>query len=332
MEFTYFIGIDVSKNELDFAVTRGGAFLFHRETANTPAALRAFLKELSRLPGFGRGAAVFCMEHTGIYNNHLLSLLHGKGHNICMEAASQIKNSMGNVRGKNDRVDSVRIADYAYRNRDRLRLWQPRREAVQRLAHLSASRSRLLEAQQMLSSPGRESKGFVGKRVMRENACTGALKGILADLKRVEKAISEIISSDAELCRLFGLITSVCGIGEVTATQVLVATNEFRDISDPKKFACHAGVAPFANESGVYKGKARVSHMADKKVKRLLHMAAMVAIMYNGEIRSYYDRKVAEGKNKMNVINAVRNKLIHRIFACVSQNRKYEKTYTNSLA
>ena len=61
-------------------------------------------------------------------------------------------------------------------------------------------------------------------------------------------------------------------------------------------------------------------------------MAALSAIKHNIDLHRYYERKVAEGKNKMSVINAVRNKLVHRIFACVLQNRKYENSYATTLA
>lgn len=61
-------------------------------------------------------------------------------------------------------------------------------------------------------------------------------------------------------------------------------------------------------------------------------MAALSTLRTKGELRNYFDRKVAEGKNKMTIINAIRSKLIHRIFAIVKQNRKYEKNYTHSLA
>lgn len=108
MEFEFFIGIDVSKNELDFAVQQGKHFLFHREVANEPQAILAFIKELSSLPGFRLTHAVFCMEHTGIYNNHLLQVLYKKKAGICLESATQIRNSLGNIRGKNDRIDSHR--------------------------------------------------------------------------------------------------------------------------------------------------------------------------------------------------------------------------------
>lgn len=335
MEFEFFIGIDVSKNELDFSIQQGKCFLFHREISNEPEAIKALIKEISKLKGFSICSAVFCMEHTGIYSNHLLSCLYHKKANICLESATQIKKSLGNLRGKNDKVDSMRIATYAYKNRDELRLWSPRREEVQELAHLSSTRSRLIKAKKMLKTPLKEYSSFINKKTVRRNTdvCNKALNGIDISLENVEKAIRAIINGDPELKRLFTLVTSVVGIGEVTAVQMIVTTNEFKDINNAKSYACYAGLVPYLQESGIFKGKGRISHMANKKVKTLLHMAALVAIQCNEELRLYYERKVnVEKKNKMSVINAVRNKLVQRIFSCVNQNRLYENNYLKLVA
>jgi len=154
------------------------------------------------------------------------------------------------------------------------------------------------------------------------------LKSIDSDLNRIDKALKGIVDAEEELKRLFSLITSFSGIGVVTATSIVIATNEFKDIKDPKKFACYAGVAPFTDESGLNIKRSRVSHMANKKVKTLLHLSSMVAIQYNEDLKEFYKRKVEkEHKNKMSVLNAVRNKLILRIFSCVNQGRKYEQNY-----
>lgn len=330
MGFTYFIGTDVSKNELDFAVMQGKTLLFHKEIVNTQEDVLIFLKELVKLPGFELTKAVFCMEHTGIYNNHLLACLYKKKANIWLEAAIQIKNSSGKLRGKNDKVDSIRIADYAYTQRDKVRLWTPKREVVQQLAHLSAARSRLIEAKKMLKTPLMELDSFSSKKIAGPGAstCSHTLKAIDADLERADNKIDKLIADDPELCRLFSLVTSVSGVGKVTATQILITTNEFKDISNPKQYACYAGVAPFTDDSGKIEKKARVSHMANKKVKTLLHMSALIAIQHNKDITLYYHRKVnEEKKNKMSVINAVRNKLILRIFACVNHNSPYQNNY-----
>jgi transposase len=83
--------------------------------------------------------------------------------------------------------------------------------------------------------------------------------------------------------------------------------------------ACYAGVVPFLNESGTVVKRARISKMASLKLKSLLHLAAMSAIRMTSELKDYYIRKVSEGKNKMTVLNAVRNKIVHRIWAVIQR-------------
>jgi len=116
------------------------------------------------------------------------------------------------------------------------------------------------------------------------------------------------------------------------ALNMIVATGEFKRIKESKKFACYSGVAPFAYQSGSsVRGKTRVSKMANMTMKKLFHMAAMSAIQCCEELKLYYQRKVAEGKNKMSVLNAVRNKLISRVFVCINNKRLYEKNFKNAL-
>ncbi len=187
----------------------------------------------------------------------------------------------------------------------------------------------------MLTVPAKENDLFVEKSTAKNNAklFNSTIKAIQLDIEKTEKAIMKIIDADGELKRLFLLITSVDGIGKVTAVQVLVTTNEFKDIDSPKSLACYAGVAPFSDDSGKVAKKPRVSHMANKKMKTLLHLSALVAIQHNADLNKFYKRKVEiEKKNKMSVINAVRNKLVLRIFACVKQNRKYEENYKKLVA
>jgi transposase len=93
----------------------------------------------------------------------------------------------------------------------------------------------------------------------------------------------------------------------------------------------HLTGAPERRSSGQRKGKPQVSHMVNKKVKSLLHLGAMSAIQHCTQLKAYYQRKVKEGKNKMLVLNNVRNKLVLRVFACVREDRNYDKKYTPTL-
>lgn len=328
-KYTYFIGIDVSRNELDFAVQQGNVYLFHKEIANENLAITTLVEELKTLPKFMMSKAIFCMENTGIYNNFILATLKKFKANIVQENPLHIRNSLGNIRGKHDKVDAIRIAQYAYRHREELRLWAPKRKVVQQLAELSSLRFRLIAIQVALRTPLQEQKDFLRKGAALESKklCKRSVAGIALDLEDLDKRIADVIRCDEQLKNLSAIITSVTNIGIVTAVQMIVHTNEFKDIKTAKKFACYAGVAPFKEESGIMLRKARVSHIANKRVKSLLHVCAIGALRCDAEIKAYYNRKVAEGKPKMAVINAIRFKLINRVYACVNQNRKYEKNY-----
>lgn len=117
----------------------------------------------------------------------------------------------------------------------------------------------------------------------------------------------------------------------MTVTKIILITAEFKDINDPKKSGCYALCVPFKKSYGKKNGKPRVSTIANIKIKSLLHMEALSARQHCKELKEYYLRKAAEGKNKMLVLNNVRNKLILRVFAGVNKNKKYDENYTFSL-
>lgn len=334
MQFDYFVGIDVSKATLDFAVAKANQILFHQQVSNDKKGITTFLKALRQQTKVTMSQCLFCLEHTGIYNNPLLKELHQLSAHIWVERAVHIQESMGLTRGKTDQVDAKRIALFAYKNRDEARLWTPPRTVIAQLDRLTAQRARLVKVIKQLQTPLTDSKGFIDKAERRaeQQTCAASLKALKADLKSADQAIIDLAESDPELKRLFERVTSVVGISQTTAAEIIVTTNEFKSISDPKKFACYAGVVPFERSSGQRKGKPQVSHMANKKVKSLLHLGAMSAIQHCTQLKAYYLRKVKEGKNKMLVLNNVRNKLVLRIFACVREDRNYDKKYVPALA
>ena len=191
----------------------------------------------------------------------------------------------------------------------------------------------------ILKTPLSDAKGLVDKKTLNSETvlCQSSMDAMKADLKAVDKKIKELINQDPVLKELFDIVDSIKGIGPVIATEVLITTNEFKDITDPKKYACYSGFAPFEHScgsppAGKYKGKSKVSNKANKKVKALFHNGAMSAIQHCTEIKEYYQRKVGEGKNEMLVINNVCNKLVHRIFACVSRREKYNENYIQTFA
>lgn len=330
-KFKYFIGVDVSKNTLDYSVVKDNKELFSFQSENTAKGIKSILKELKSKGIKDLSEVLFCAEHTGIYNNPLVYFLNENGGSIWLESAMHIKRSIGLQRGKNDKVDAQRIAVFAYKNREDAKIFEVPREIIIKLKYLSGLRSHLIESIKGFKVRIKEIKGFEGKVIAGsiQANCKKTIAALESDLKKVEQDIQNLIKSDARLKQLFKIIKSVDGVGNVIATEVIIRTNEFKNINDPDKFACYSGVVPFDHSSGTsVHGKSRVSPIANKVLKTLFHMAALSAIRIKGEFQDYFERKIKEGKNKMSVINAIRNKIIHRIFACVRENRLYQKNYS----
>ena len=330
MQIKHFIGIDVSKDTLDLNVVVDGKSLQHYCIKNRTVEIKSTISKIMKTLGATVDDTIFCMEHTGMYNLPLVKWLQSHQGKMWLESGVHIRKTLGVVRGKNDKVDSSRIAMYAYINRHQIKFWNAPRKLIERIAALLSQRSRLNKAKKQLNTANQEQQKFLDKDIMRSlNKYT--LKTVVVINKQIEAIENEIlglIKEDEKLNRMYQIITSVNGIGFVTASYILVTTNEFININNPKKYACYSGVVPFEHSSGSsIRGKTRVSHMANKNIKSLLHLAALSAIQMQGDLQEYYKRKVSEGKNKMSILNAIRNKLILRVFACINQNREYEKIY-----
>ncbi len=334
METVYFLGIDVSKSKFDAALTLDGKTFHELQVENNSKSIAAMFNALkSELSSLS--TLIVCMEHTGIYCLPLLTYLHKKQIKVCLEPALQIKQSQGMTRGKNDQVDARRIALYAFKNSENLHFWKPQRLCVQKLKSLLVIRERLIKMKMQLTVPLQEGIEFIEESLQKASrkSCLKTIKAVELDIHGIEREIATLVKSDIELNTQCNLITSVPGIGKITALNLIVSTGEFTRIQEAKKLACYAGIAPFEHSSGSsIRGKTRVSKMANMTLKRLLHLAAMSAIQSCDELRTYYTRKTQAGKNKMSVLNAVRNKLISRVYACVHNNRPYQKIYQNALA
>lgn len=335
MELNLFMGCDISQEKFNYCLRNSSGTLLEGCVENAAKPIKTWLNHLRKVHALKTEQILFCMEHTGVYASILLRELACRSSIIWLESAMNIKLSLGLQRGKNDRVDAQRIAEYAMRFKDKLRPWQPRREVLIKLQLLNRMRARLVKAKADLSKFNETAKRFLTKEES-QLIIQGTKKSIstlIDEIQKADKQIEKLIQSDEQLNHLAKRITSVDGIGIVTCSALLVKTNEFKDFQEHKKFACTAGIVPFEHTSGTsIRGKSRVSHNADKEMKKLIHMCAVSVIRLDGVLRNYYLRKIKEGKPKMLVLNAVRNKLISRVFAVVRNDTMYEKNYQYNFA
>ncbi len=137
----------------------------------------------------------------------------------------------------------------------------------------------------------------------------------------------EIVKREDVLHKQHELLTSIPGIGKQTALYLIITTRSFTSFSTWRQLACYAGVAPFAHSSGTsVRGRTKVSDIADKKMKSLLQMCVLSAVKCDREIKQYYEKKKAEGKPTMLVMNNVRAKLLARAFAVIRRGTPFVNT------
>ncbi len=327
MKFNWFIGIDVSKATLDvvFCYQDNPNQFTHQQFANTTAGFKQLLAWLKKQKVDGINS-FFCMEHTGSYTLALCCFLQDQGLSYTLVSPLHLKKSLGITRGKNDRVDARRIAEFACLHQRTLKSMQLPSACLLKLKNLMAFRDRLTKTKVSLKQTIADLKdtaplvdnNFIIKQSEKQ------LKLVKERIAQTDKQMEATLKEDEQIQKHFRLITSVVGIGMITAVAFLIYTQDFTAFNNGRQFACYAGVAPFEYSSGSsIKGKTRVSPLANRKMKALLSNCASAAVQHDPELKQYYQRKVKQGKAKMSALNAVRAKLINRVFATVNRGTEY---------
>jgi transposase len=332
-----FVGIDISKNFFDAALVKAAnpSQVIHQQFSQTPTGYKEMVVWLKKDGVVLNDETLFCMEYTGLYNAGIVNHLVKQKALLWVEMPLRIKKSSGFERGTDDKTASVKIASYALRYQDQKQLWKPLDSNLVRIKNLITQRDRIINCITQLTVPVNELKtcGAADEAKAMEKLQAPAIKALQTNKQAIEHAIAKLVQEDEAIYTKVKQVQSVTGIGKVTAVSLLVYTKAFSSFASAKELACYCGVVPFVKSSGSsVRFKPSVSPYANKKLKKLLHMCAMSAIKNDTEIKAYFERKVAEGKNKMSVINAVRNKLIHRVFAVVRDGRCFEDNYVRNCA
>lgn len=319
MKKKWFIGIDISKKTLDVVIydpaKKHADETNYKQVSNNKTgyqALFAWMKQKRISPK----QTVICLENTGIYSYDLCLFLESCKQDYSSFTPLDLKRSLGLVRGKNDRVDAERIAYYGYLHRDELTYSKLSGSAVLILRDLSSERKRLVK---YLT----ENKGFITDRKDRESTSTSRraeemVKILEKQIQSVEDEMHGIVSSDPTMNLNYQLLNSIKGIGSVNAINTIIHTNNFKAFETARQYACYLGIAPFEHSSGTsVKGKTRVCATGARLLKADLSQAARSAVVWDKELKEYYERKRKEGKEHGVVLNAVKFKLVCRMFAVV---------------
>lgn len=321
MKKKWFIGIDISKKTLDVVIydssKKQSDSENYKQVTNDKDGYTTLLSWFKKKKIVVNQVAIG-FEHTGIYSFNLRIFLEARQIDYCAYSPLHLKRSLGLVRGKNDKVDAERIAYYTYLHRDELTYSKLSGSIILKLQELSAERKGFVTQQARYKAVLTDNKDKPQTNTLRR--AKKMVEVLEEEIKSVEEEMNTLIEKDPSIARNYQLLTSIKGIGDINAISTIIHTNNFEAFETARQYACYLGIAPFPLSSGTsVRGKTQVSHMGAKQLKADLSQAAKSAIVWDKEIKEYYERKTKEGKAFGVVLNAVKFKLVCRMFAVVKR-------------
>lgn len=313
-------GIDLSQEKFDVSFRGKEQKNVHKIIKNNLNGIIQFLESLPK-------EALLCAEYTGVYGELLVFLCNYMHVPIALAPGYQIRHSLGLQKGKSDKIDAIRIREYGERFGDKLVAIDYPEENIKELRELFGLRSQLVKERKMLQTHQKRMVHMAFNSLKTHQITKDTIAHLTTSIKDIEREIMGLIDGNFDIRRNYKLITDIIGIGQITACELIVKTDNFKTINTSRKAASYAGVCPFPNSSGKMVGKSRVNHMSDKELKSLLYMCSIAAARLNPEYRLYFERKKIEGKPYFLIMNNISNKLLRTIYGVVKSGKRYELGY-----
>ena len=328
-----YVGIDISKEKCNLCYRSGLEIVREEECSNDVKSLKKAFKTALKTIAATMEEVLVCAEYTGRYIYPLTVACQELDIYLWLDDPTRIKNSMGLTRGKNDAIDAVRIAEYAYRYNDKAVRYAVANQELVSMKNLLADREFLLIDKKRYQSQITDQKKYMAPKDFKKknSRWKKVIKSIDEQIAAIDAEIDSIIAADPVLTRQKELLKSVDGIGDRIAINMIAITGGFTRFKDARHFCSFAGLTPYKYDSGTsVRSKAKISKRANQTMKTLLHLSALnvATRMKNGEYKDYYERKIKEGKHMMSVINVIRAKLVHRMFSVIRRDELYTKQYT----
>lgn len=318
---TAYLGIDIAKASFMVALHRPQRQVVYAEFANTPAGFR-------QLQGWLREQQApqvhACLEATGRYGQALAHALYDQQQAVSMINPAQSK-AFAKVlarRSKNDRVDAEVLARYAQQLQPGL--WSPPDPAQARLQQLTRQRQTVLQLQQ--ADRNRLHAGRldpVVKQLLQQRLT------LYADqLTALQAEIDAHIAAHAVLRRRQHLLTSIPGIGKVTAAVLLGELPEIGRFHRASQLVAYAGLDPSQHRSGTSVNKpTRISKQGNARLRTALYFPGVVGMARCAVYQPLVARLKAHQHCNMSIIVAVMRKLLHLVFGILKHERPFDPHY-----
>jgi transposase len=270
----------------------------------------------------------YVMEATGVYHEPLAYYLADNGFELSIVLPNKISNFFRtlDVNTITDKTASQAIARFGLERK--LEIWQKPKKIFRDLKQLTRERDQLvaertqlknqLHAERSEAFPNERSIGRLNKRMDLLNE----------QEKEIKAEIAEIVRQDKQLMKQVETITSIPGIGQLTAVIVLAETNGFELIRNKKQLVSYSGLDIREKQSGTsVKGKAKISKKGNRHLRKAMHLPSLSAIRNNHRFKAIFIRLVSKHGIKMKAAVAVQRKLLELIYVIWKTNKVYDDHY-----
>jgi transposase len=314
------VGIDVSKTSLDVCLLRVTGETLYQRVANTPsghAALHTWLQQQTgqRLP--------VCLEATGVYSDGISRYLYQLNYPVSVVNPTPVKAFATALmkRHKTDKSDAQVLAAYCLHGQPPL--WQPRALSqshlhdLKRLADdLKTDRTRVRNRLEG-TLPGSPARRYLEDQ----------LQYLDQQLAQVEADLQKQLDEDADLHQQCRLLTSIIGIGQTSALQVLTELPDLARFHSADELVAYAGLCPHQQQSGSQLRRSWLSKQGSPHLRKALYFPALSAKQHNPQLRRFAQRLAQAGKAKMVIVAAVMRKLLVLSYAILKSGHPYDPTY-----
>jgi transposase len=313
------LGIDISKDTFDVALIWEGGQT-HREFGNH---LEGFRKLMKWLKANAIEQVHACMEATGQYGDGLAEYLYEQGQLVSVENPSRIKRYRESKlhRNINDKSMAIIIAEFC--QKEETRLWKPLSPEKKRLRALNRrlADQKTIRQQEINRLKSGEKDSWVIKDL------ESHINYLDERIDAIQKEIKALINQIPELKKDHDLLTSITGIGEITAN-LLLAEIDISDFENAPQLAAYVGLNPQSHISGTsVHRKTRISKQGRSSLRSSLYMPAIVAMSYNPIIQVLDKRLSERGKTRMEVVVASMKKLLHIAYGVLKNQTPFDPHY-----
>jgi transposase len=331
----YGVGIDMGKDKFYVCIsaidtTQRIKIKATHAFANTPKGIAEFHRWCEHHGKEKQLPIQYVMEATGVYYEQLALSLHQRGAYVCVVLPQKAKHyvkALG-LKSKTDGVDAQALSTMSCQQS--LPAWQPISEAMYKLRQLTRQQ---IDLQNLKTQIGNQLMSlelgmYQAKEVKKQ--MNKLLDEIESQITECEKLIAKAVNDNAEWKRKVEQICAIKGVGLLTVANLITETNEFALFENQRQLVSYAGYDVVENQSGKRVGKTRISKRGNARIRRGLHMAALMVVRY--EQRPFvglYERVFERTKIKMKGYVAVQRKLLTLVYALWKKDEKYEGDFVS---